>query len=168
VLALTEGDRVSGLVAAGADGPLTGDGALVALGDPTPRAELADALDEVRTLVELRRRLGRTGQLQPEAFVTELLLARSPRLAELLRRRALAPLEERGARRGADLLATLETFLELDLDRRKAASRLHVHANTLDYRLRRVEELTGLDLRRPDDLLVIALALKQRALGAAL
>jgi DNA-binding PucR family transcriptional regulator len=41
-----------------------------------------------------------------------------------------------------------------------------VHPNTLDYRLRRVTELTGLDLGRTDDLALTVLALKQRALSA--
>jgi hypothetical protein len=44
-----------------------------------------------------------------------------------------------------DLLRTLETYLEQDLDRRRTASALHVHPNTLDYRLKKVVELTGLD-----------------------
>jgi sugar diacid utilization regulator len=45
----------------------------------------------------------------------------------------------------ADLLSTLEGWFEADFDRRRAAAALHVHPNTLDYRLRRIAELTGLD-----------------------
>lgn len=166
VLALTEGDRVSGLAPpnGGAHGWLGPEGALLAIGDPTARPDLADALEEVRLLVDLGRRLGRTGELRPEGFLTELLLARSPRLAALVRDRALGPLEDGSGRRGADLLETLQTFLDCELDRRRAAERLHVHPNTLDYRLRRVEEQTGLDPGRPEDLMLMALALKQRAL----
>ncbi|MDX6234234.1 MAG: hypothetical protein QOH68_3331, partial [Nocardioidaceae bacterium] len=52
----------------------------------------------------------------------------------------LVPLED-----GPDLIATLEAYLASDFDRRGAAAALHVHPNTLDYRLRRVAELTGLD-----------------------
>ena len=165
VLALTEGDRVSGLASAEADGSLAVDGALVAIADPTPRSELGDALEEVRLLVDLGRRLGRTGELRPEEHVSELLLARSPRLASLLRERALGPLERHEPRRGSDLLETLETFIDSQMDRRSAAEKLHVHPNTLDYRLRRAEELTGLRLSRPEDLMLLALALKQRTLA---
>jgi hypothetical protein len=168
VLALTEGDRVSGLAPAEVDGSLAVDGALVAVADPTPRAELGDALEEVRLLVDLGRRLGRTGELRPEEHVSELLLARSPRLASMLRERALGALERHSPRRGSDLLETLEIFLDSQLDRRKAAKRLHVHPNTLDYRLRRVEELTGLRVSRPEDLMLMALALKQRTLSSSL
>jgi hypothetical protein len=168
VLALTEGDRVSGLAPADLDGALDVDGALIAIADPTPRAELADALEEVRMLVDLGRRLGRSGELRPEEHVAELLLARSPRLAAMLRERALGPLERHAPRRGSDLLETLTVFLDCQLDRRQAAERLHVHPNTLDYRLRRAEELTGLRLSRPEDLTLLALALKQRALAGTL
>ena len=44
-----------------------------------------------------------------------------------------------------DLLLTLETYLAEDLDRRRPAGALHVHPNTLDYRLKRVIELTGIE-----------------------
>jgi hypothetical protein len=44
-----------------------------------------------------------------------------------------------------DLLRTLEAYLEQDLDRRRTAGVLHVHPNTLDYRLKRIVELTGLE-----------------------
>ncbi len=168
LLALTEGDRVSGLAPVDSNEQLGEGEALVAVGEPTPRAQLAEALDELRLLVELGRRLGHEGgRLEPDAFVAELLLARSPRLAEVARRRALGPLEEYARKRGSDLVDTLEAFLAADLDRRRAAAALHVHPNTLDYRLKRVEELTGLNLTRADDLTLTALALKQRALDSA-
>ena len=168
LLALTEGDRVSGLAPLDSEEPLGQVDALVAVGEPTPRGQLADALEELRLLVELGRRLGHEGgRLEPDAFVAELLLARSPRLAEVARRRALGPLEEYARKRGSDLIDTLEAFLAADLDRRRAATALHVHPNTLDYRLKRVEELTGLNLAHPDDLTLTALALKQRAMDGA-
>jgi DNA-binding PucR family transcriptional regulator len=44
-----------------------------------------------------------------------------------------------------DLLRTLEAYLGQDLDRRRTAAELHVHPNTLDYRLKRIVELTGLE-----------------------
>jgi hypothetical protein len=166
LLALTEGDRVSGLDA-GDGASLPADSALVAVGEPTARSDLPDALDELRLLGDLGRRLGRRGRLEPDAFLAELLLARSPRLAEMAYQRALGPLVAYAERRESDLIDTLAAFLECDLDRRRAAERLHVHPNTLDYRLRRVEELTQLDLSHPDDLVLTTLALKQRALGAA-
>ncbi|WP_318153779.1 helix-turn-helix domain-containing protein [Streptomyces chumphonensis] len=59
----------------------------------------------------------------------------------------LAPLVGR-----PELLETLRTYLAGGMDRRGTAERLSIHPNTLDYRLRRVTALTGLDATRPGDL----------------
>ena len=66
----------------------------------------------------------------------------------------LAPLEGRG-----DLLDTLRTFLATGLDRRRTAERLHIHPNTVDYRLRRTTALTGLSATHGPDLPKIQAAL---------
>ncbi|MFD0634493.1 PucR family transcriptional regulator [Catenulispora yoronensis] len=69
----------------------------------------------------------------------------SPALSALAAR--LEPLASK-----PELLATLETYLALGRDRRATAAALHVHPNTIDYRLRRVSELTGLSAHRAEDL----------------
>jgi hypothetical protein len=46
----------------------------------------------------------------------------------------------------ADLLTTLYTFLHASRSPRLAGERMNVHENTVRYRLRRVTELTGLDV----------------------
>lgn len=66
--------------------------------------------------------------------------------------------------RNPDLTLTLETYLSFDLDRRKAAGALHVHPNTLDYRLRRIVELIGIDPSTAHGLQLIGAALAARRL----
>ncbi|MFG2329166.1 PucR family transcriptional regulator [Streptomyces sp. NPDC048604] len=66
----------------------------------------------------------------------------------------LGPLDGR-----PELLDTLRAFLMCSLDRRKAAARLQVHPNTVDYRLRKATELTGLDAARGADVLTLRAAL---------
>ncbi|GAA2688162.1 PucR family transcriptional regulator [Nonomuraea recticatena] len=61
-----------------------------------------------------------------------------------------------------DLLRTLTVYLETGLDRRRTAERLHVHPNTVDYRLRRAVALTGLDPVDPAQLQSIGAALAAR------
>ena len=61
-------------------------------------------------------------------------------------------------RLNADLRHTVEAYLAHDLDRRRTAAALHVHPNTLDYRLRRVVELTGLDPATVQGLQLLAAA----------
>lgn len=60
------------------------------------------------------------------------------------------------------MLRTLETYLELGLDRRATAAALHIHPNTVDYRIRRIDRLTGLSPARPADLQHISAALVAR------
>ncbi|WBQ04655.1 PucR family transcriptional regulator [Kribbella sp. CA-293567] len=59
-----------------------------------------------------------------------------------------------------DLLQTLRCYLSHGRNRRQTAAELHVHANTVDYRLRQVGKLTGLDPAQTEQLprLVAALA----------
>lgn len=42
-------------------------------------------------------------------------------------------------------MATLDAYYRHDMNRRLTAAHLYVHVRTLDYRLRRVRELTGID-----------------------
>jgi sugar diacid utilization regulator len=166
VLALTEGDRVTGLAAEDVDGAMFArPRGPFALGRAAPRVELAAALDDMRLLLDLARRDGLDGPIEVDGFVLELLLARAPDLGFRLAERVLGPLESYAERRGSGLLETLEAFVACELDRRETAQRLHVHPNTLDYRLRRIAELTTLDPGRPHDLVLLELALAQRKLA---
>jgi len=68
-------------------------------------------------------------------------------------RRPLAQLAR--DRSGAGLLRTLQCWFACDESSAATAAALHIHRNTLDYRLRRVEALTGLDLARSEDRLLL-------------
>jgi len=157
-LAVAQSDCVVGLTWRRLDLADIGEGpdALLASADPTPRAELADALEEVVVLAEHGRRIGLAGRLEAEDHILEILLGRSPQLAARLRARVLGALAEHD--RG-ELALTLRTMVACRLDRTAASKSLHVHRNTLAYRLRRIEEITGLDLGSPRDLACVYMAL---------
>lgn len=75
---------------------------------------------------------------------------------------ALRVLAEHDGRRNAQLLQTLEEFLRQRGHVGATAQALYVHPNTLRQRLRRIEELTGLDARDADWLLLeVALKLQR-------
>jgi sugar diacid utilization regulator len=75
---------------------------------------------------------------------------------------ALRVLAEHDQRRNAQLLQTLEEFLRQRGHVGATAQSLYVHPNTLRQRLRRIEELTGLDARDADWLLLeVALKLQR-------
>ncbi|WP_129844231.1 PucR family transcriptional regulator ligand-binding domain-containing protein [Streptomyces sp. RFCAC02] len=76
--------------------------------------------------------------------------------------RLLDPLRAYDRRHGAQLVRTLEEFLAADRSWTRCAARLHVHVNTLRYRIGRVEHLTGRDLSRLEDAVDFLLALRMR------
>lgn len=157
-LAVTEGDRVVGL----AWQPLEladldeGPDVLLVIGSETGRDQLGDARDELVLLAEHGRRAGLRGRVQVEDHLPEVLVLRSPRAAAALRARVVAPLAEPGHE---ELLRTLAVLVARRFDRSVASAELHIHRNTLGYRLRRIEEITGLDLESPRDLTCVYLAL---------
>lgn len=59
-----------------------------------------------------------------------------------------------------DLAETLQAYLDNAGEVQRTAAHLHIHRATLYYRLRRIEELTALDLSRGDDRLAAHLSLK--------
>ncbi|MFC9242638.1 PucR family transcriptional regulator [Streptomyces sp. NPDC057136] len=74
--------------------------------------------------------------------------------------RLLDPLRDYDTRHRAELIPTLEAFLDCDGSWTRCAARLHLHVNTLRYRVGRIEQLTGRDLSRLEDKLDFFLALR--------
>ncbi|MFB7276223.1 PucR family transcriptional regulator [Streptomyces hydrogenans] len=93
----------------------------------------------------------------------EMLLAGVPgHVREVYRETVLGPLTRAGRGSGAMLLETLEVFLAHDCSWTRTAEALHVHINTVHYRVERIETLTGRDLSRLDDRVDLRAALLNR------
>ncbi|MBF9068005.1 helix-turn-helix domain-containing protein [Streptacidiphilus fuscans] len=75
------------------------------------------------------------------------------------RDRLLAPLVEHDRANSVSLLDTLDVFLRLDASWSRTARALHIHVNTVHYRVGRIEELTGRSLSRLEDRLDLRAAL---------
>jgi len=120
-------------------------------------ADLPAAHRQAREVLDIVVRLGRPpGAYRLEDVLLEYQLSQvTPATTALAA--LLDPLAD-----NPDLLPTLELYLAEDLNRRRTAARLHLHPNTVDYRLRRVVALTGLDPARPVDLQHIGAALVAR------
>jgi DNA-binding PucR family transcriptional regulator len=89
-----------------------------------------------------------------------LLVAANPKATQALRRAVVEPLDRNLERRNAaDLRSTVEAYLDSGLDRAATARALHIHPNTLDRRLDRVEQACGLRLGDVADLTRLHLAL---------
>ncbi len=93
----------------------------------------------------------------------ELLLATVPAsVLRSFRERLLGPLLAYDDQHRAELLPTLREFLACSGSWNACALRMYVHVNTVRYRIRRIEELTGRDLSRLDDQVDFFLALRIR------
>lgn len=73
---------------------------------------------------------------------------------------AIRNLKEYDQTHNTELLATLEIYLDEGESMQKTAARLHIHPNTLAYRLKRMIEIMEVDLSVPSQKFMIYLDLK--------
>jgi PucR C-terminal helix-turn-helix domain len=100
--------------------------------------------------------------LVADDYLLELILHSGGALAEDLATRRLAPLDELPPATRERLLQTLEAWLDAQGEARPAAARLHVHVQTVRYRLGQLRELLGAALDDPRARLELSLALRVR------
>jgi len=81
-------------------------------------------------------------------------------------RRELGPLLDYDAERGTDLALTLQRYLENGCKAQRTAANMYVHFHTVNYRLRRITELTGLQLNDHEDRFRAQLACRILGLSA--
>ena len=96
-------------------------------------------------------------------FQLILSLSDRDRLIEFCDRN-LGILREYDHRQHADLVKTLEVYFHCNGNLSKTAETLIVHRNTLLYRMNRIEEIAGIDMKRPETRLALHLALTIRRL----
>ncbi len=130
-------------------------------------AALAGALHEAQSARRLAVIRAGTGAgavcvvTSDEVASHELLLASVPgSVLRSFRERLLGPLLAYDERHRAELLPTLREFLACSGSWHACAAKMYVHVNTVRYRIRRIEELTGRDLSSLDDQVDFFLALR--------
>ncbi|WP_299541493.1 PucR family transcriptional regulator [uncultured Streptomyces sp.] len=137
--------------------------AAIGVSGPTAGAAgLRRALDEALHAQQVARLAPGTVRVAgTEAFSSHLmLLAAVPDdVRQMYRDRLIGVLERYDAEHRSDLVGTLRTFLDASGSWQRCADLLHVHVNTLRYRLKRVEQLTGHSLATLHDRVDFCLAL---------
>lgn len=73
---------------------------------------------------------------------------------------SLKKLKEYDKKNNTDLIETLEIYLNNDSNVHETAQALNVHANTLNYRLKRISEIAEINLKDPNQKLTLFLDLK--------
>lgn len=134
---------------------------VLAAAEPAEPSEVRLVAGRTGEVLDVLRWFGRPpGLYRLDDVLVEYQLTR-PGAARDRLAAVLAPLDAH-----PELVETLSTYLELDTNRRRTAARLHVHPNTVDYRLRRVRDLTTIDPLHPAGLprIIAALAARRASL----
>lgn len=137
-------------VAFGLSNPCSGAASFVAGFEEARHALIGASVLEPSPCVKTYEQLG------PYKYLLRLSLETGVRDSH---RDAVARLAEYDRERSTQLLRTLEEFLGRRGSISATAEALYVHPNTLRQRLRRIAELTGIDLRE-DDWLLVEMAVK--------
>ncbi|WP_370893562.1 PucR family transcriptional regulator [Janibacter sp. GXQ6167] len=97
--------------------------------------------------------------IDTEDLLTTLVLRGDPEALADLRERALAPFADLGDGSRARLAQTLRAWLLLQGRRELVAETLHIHPQTVRYRMNQIRDLLGDALSDPDQVLGLILAL---------
>jgi hypothetical protein len=136
----------------------------VGIGNPyLSPVDIARSYAEARCALLVGRRMGQAGTISVFADLgIHRLLLRVPEVSDLrsFANEVLGTLAEEGQTTGIDFVATLSAYFGENGSPARAARRLHVHPNTVSYRIRRAEELTGLSLSQHRDRLMAEVAVE--------
>jgi hypothetical protein len=113
--------------------------------------------------IDLGLRLGRAGQpIRHDELGIYRLLCTIGDMRQLMgfARDVLGPLLDYDTEHRTELVRTLAVYLHHHGSHKQSARMLHLHTNTVAYRITRIETITGLDLGDPDDRLVAHVATK--------
>jgi hypothetical protein len=133
----------------------------VGVAPAAPLDELVGAFALASRALATARRLGRSGRQDFNALGVYPAVLDDAEVAAPLRAEILDPVLATG-RSGLTLLDTVKRYLDLDRRIDRTADALHVHVNTVRYRLGRFEELTGRSVSDTEDLVEIWWALQLR------
>ncbi len=144
--------------------PRTGDLEVVAgLGPPMELAAAHHSFRAASRVLNAARAYGLRGVHDLGDLSWRVAVVAEPELAELLLDRYLGPLAAQGEF-GVLIEEAVRRYFESGRRIGEAARTSHVHVNTVRYRLRRFEELTGARLDDPDTVVELSWALAARAL----
>jgi len=152
--------EVAGVVATTPVAP--GLDAVIALGPPVHLESMASSYAAASRVLDVSRRFGMAGVFSLVDLATRAVVVDESDLGDLLVERYLEPLSGVADFRPV-IEETLRVYLARGLSLKSAARQLGVHPNSLRYRLKRFEELTGTRLNDTEILFRVWWALERSA-----
>ncbi len=152
--------------AAGGPGAAAAEGTAAALGPTVVPAAAARSLRWARVGLALARDgiITADGLLRGEEHLPAMIVNQDRGLAAALADRVLAPLDELPAAERARLRETLRAWLDHQRHTPQIAAQLHVHPQTVRYRMGRLRELLGPALDSPEGRFELELALRAQTI----
>jgi hypothetical protein len=141
--------------------PAAYDGVVLAVGPATMLQDAHGSFAEATEALITARAFDITGIVDLGVLGPLPLVTEADTLAARLSARHFHELDQHG-KAGVEIEDTVRTLLELDRNIEATAAQLHLHRNSVRYRVGRFRELTGLDLRRTEDLVTTWWLLKRR------
>jgi sugar diacid utilization regulator len=132
-------------------------------GTCTAPEEIARSYNQAQRTTQTLWRLGRAGSVAAfEDLGIHRLLLQVPDLGELrsFAAEVLGKLAEHEQDHKSEYLSTLACYFRENSSPQRASRLLHVHPNTVAYRIKRIEEITGLQLDNYRDRLIAQVALE--------
>ncbi len=133
--------------------PTPFEGTVIAVGPASMLPDVHASFAEATKALITARAFNLGGVVDLAALGPLPLVTEADALATRLTVRHLSEVDDRG-RAGREIEDTVRTLLQLDRSVEATADRLHLHRNTVRYRVSRFSELTGLDPRRTEDLVL--------------
>lgn len=122
---------------------------------------------QAKLCVDIAERTGESALSFSDLGYLRLIYSENPEqeishfVSEILRE-----LTDADRERNAELLSTLDSYLKNSGNVRQVAKELYTHYNTVFYRLKKIEEMTGRDLNDPDDRFLLELAMRLMRIAA--
>jgi hypothetical protein len=141
---------------------LASRGVELAIGVSTAQDGVATLGSAYREASLALSRLGSGGGVLslPDTSAFEYLMLRGDRVARRLIAPEVARFVAEDRAQGGQLTRTLLAYAAADLNAKAAAEALLIHVNTAHYRLARIAEKTGCDLRRLPDVIDLVIAIQ--------
>ncbi|MEA2171129.1 MAG: hypothetical protein QOF76_4429 [Solirubrobacteraceae bacterium] len=132
------------------------------IGISTVRPDVGAVPDAYREAVDAREHVAPQGGvlgLPALRAIDYVAAVNRDGLRRLIGEGVLVAVEE-DATRGGTLAETVEAYTSNSLNVAQTAERLGIHVNTAHYRLKRIAEQTGLDVRSVEDIMELVLAVR--------
>ena len=145
----------------------TGGSAIVTGASCERLEDYRTAFTHCRRLVTLARMFGRTGRVRQQDFgpFAVLLSAVDNSTVQNFLSATVGQVEVYDKKHGTEMLNTAAAFVDEGCRYQATANRLGIHVSTLRYRLKRLNDLFGLDIDDAETRFALALAFRLRQIG---